>query len=93
VYARGRDGIRLVAENDDDTKGVPERLGPADTRPESSIITKPNPHEVHLIEKGVKKTLLAFRLSLIESGTDAGTAFLFAERLRRWMAANEDKLG
>ena len=77
---------------DDDTRGVPERLGPADTRPESSISTKPNHDEARLIEKGVRKAMLGFRLKLIEDGTDAGAAFWLAERLRRWIDANEEKL-
>lgn len=88
---RGRSGTRHVAD-DDDTRGVPERLGPADTRPESSISTKPNPDEARLIAKGVHKALHAFRLKLIQDGTDAGVAFLLAERLQRWIAANEELL-
>lgn len=77
---------------DDDTRGVPERLGPADTQPESSISTKPNEDARRWIEAGVKKTLLAFRIKLIEDGTDAGVAFLLAERLRRWIDENEELL-
>jgi hypothetical protein len=76
----------------DDTDGIPELVGAPDTRPEHSIITKPNQDEAHLIEKGVKKALHAFRLKLIQDGTDPGVAFLLAERLGRWIAANEELL-
>jgi hypothetical protein len=77
---------------DDDTRGVPERLGPSDTQPESSIITKPTPEVARWIEKGMRKALLGFRLKLIEDGTDPGAAFWLAERLKRWIDANEEKL-
>lgn len=76
----------------DDTDGIPEPVGLPDTQPESSIITRPNQDAQRWIDKGVKKALQAFRLKLIQDGTDAGVAFLLAERLARWIVLNETLL-
>jgi hypothetical protein len=37
---------------------------------------------------GMARALECFQRALIESGTEVGAAYLLAERLRRWIAAN-----
>lgn len=44
------------------------------------------------LERGINRVLAAFRLSQIDSGTDAGVAFKLAELLLRWMEANKERL-
>jgi hypothetical protein len=42
--------------------------------------------------KGVDYAIEAFKLAQIESGTDAGVAFMLAQGLKRWIYQNKHKL-
>lgn len=37
---------------------------------------------------GMARTIECFQRAMIESGTNPGEAYLIAEKLRRWIAAN-----
>jgi hypothetical protein len=37
---------------------------------------------------GLRRALQCLRLAMIEDGTDPGEAYLLAEKLQRWIAAN-----